>query len=218
MRAVLEVDLAGRRALDAELALLGADREARVVLVHDERRDPVRALRRVGRPPSPCSSVETPALVIQHFVPLSTQCRRRGPPGCASPRRPSRPPARTARSENIASPRGDRRQVPPASAPPTPDRISGIVPSLLTAGISEDDGAGAGDLLDDDRGGDRVGARRRRTPPGCGRRGSRPCAAPRRRPTGTRRSRRSRRPAGRSCPRPARGPTARSISCSSASR
>ena len=39
--AVLEVDLAGRAALDAELALLGADREARVVLVHDERRDAV---------------------------------------------------------------------------------------------------------------------------------------------------------------------------------
>src|SRR3569623_1285446 len=48
-RAVLEVDLAGRRALDAELALLGADREPRIVLVHHERGDPVRALRRVGR-------------------------------------------------------------------------------------------------------------------------------------------------------------------------
>ena len=33
-----------------------------------------------------------------------------------------------------------------------------VVPSLLTAGISEDDDAGAGDLLDDDADGDRVGA------------------------------------------------------------
>jgi hypothetical protein len=46
--AVLEVDLAGRRALDAELALLGADGEAGVVGVHDEGRDALAALLRVG--------------------------------------------------------------------------------------------------------------------------------------------------------------------------
>jgi UDPglucose 6-dehydrogenase len=46
--AVVEVDLAGRRALDAELALLGADAEPGVVLVHDERRDALGALARVG--------------------------------------------------------------------------------------------------------------------------------------------------------------------------
>ena len=47
--AVLEVQLRGGRALDAELALLRPDREALVVLVHHERRDAVGALLGIGR-------------------------------------------------------------------------------------------------------------------------------------------------------------------------
>ena len=80
-----------------------------------------------------------PALVIQDFCPLSTQSSPSGAArGTASTPCRCRPPARTARR------RTSPRRGPPAAGSgaltsSTAARISGIVPSLLTAGISEDD-------------------------------------------------------------------------------
>ena len=154
-RAVLEVDLAGRAALDAELALLRPDREARVVLVHDERGDAVGPLVRVGHrhdrvvrrdagvgDPA-LRPVEHPAVAVEH--------------GAGAHRRRVR--AGLALGQRVADHRlagGDRRHV---------------LLQLLRAGqddrlraelVHRRDERGrrarAGDLLDHDAGRDRVGA------------------------------------------------------------
>jgi hypothetical protein len=71
--AVAEVDLTGRRALDAQLAFLRAHLEARVIGVHHERGHPVGALVRLGgrehRVPARHSGVGDPRLgTVEHPV------------------------------------------------------------------------------------------------------------------------------------------------------
>ena len=69
--AVLEVQLGGRRAADAELLLVGADDEARVVLVDHEGAD--RGPLEGSVTAMTVYHVDQPPLVIQHLLPLRTQ-------------------------------------------------------------------------------------------------------------------------------------------------
>ena len=136
--AVLEVQLCGGRALDAQLLLLRPDREAFVVVVHDERGDSVGALVRVGHRhdgvPGRLGAVGDPALgAVEDPVVAVAPWH-----GCAWTRRRSRPHARTVRTTPSPHLRQETGSTCCLSSS-EPLRIRPIVPSLLTAGMSDDD-------------------------------------------------------------------------------
>ena len=93
---VLEDRRAGRRAVDAELVLELADREARAVLLDDERAEaPVLAVgHREDDVEVGDAGVGDPVLGAVDDPLVAVAARR----SCASPRRPSRPRARTGRT------------------------------------------------------------------------------------------------------------------------
>ena len=101
---------------------------------------------------------EMPALVIQALVPLSTQVSP-SQPGAGLHRRGVG--AGLPLGEPVADHRRRRRRSTGSTCcftSSSPDRMIGIEPSLLTAGISEALHVDPGDLLDHDAGRDRVGA------------------------------------------------------------
>ena len=157
MRQFSKYSSAVGRALDAELVLLRADDEALVVLVHHERRDAVGALVRVGHRhdgvPGRLAAVGDPALgAVEHpvvAVGLGAGAHRGGV-GAGLPL------GQRVGRHRLAVDAIDGSTCFLSSSEPR--RIRPIVPSLLTAGISDDERADAGDLLDHDARGDRVGA------------------------------------------------------------
>ena len=155
--AVVEVQLPGRRALDAELVLGGAEGEPRIVLLHHERRDPARPGRRVGhghhRVVLRHSGVRDPALgsVEDKTVTVADGAGRHRGRVRAGLRLGQRV------GEHRLAP-GDRRQVALLELL-GPGQQQRHRAQLVHRRDQRRRGARPGDLLDHDRGGDRVRAR-----------------------------------------------------------
>ena len=139
------------------LRSFGPDGEALVVLVHHERRDAVGALVRVGhrhhRVPGRLAAVGDPALgavedPVVAVAPGPGAHRRGVAAGLALGQR--------IRRHRLAGRRSTGSTCFLSSS--EPDRIRPIVPSLLTAGISDDDAHDPRHLLDHDARRDRVRA------------------------------------------------------------
>ena len=154
--AVVEVQLPGRRALDAELVLGRPERESRVAVLQHEGRDPVRARRRVGdrhhRVVLRHPRVGDPPLhAVQHVA--GVRAHRPGLHG-------RRVRAGLGLGQRVGEHRlaaRDRRQVAGLDLLGRGEQQRHRA-QLVHRRDQRRRGAGPGDLLDDDRRGDRVGA------------------------------------------------------------
>ncbi len=199
IRHVVQDDLTRRRPLDAHLLLGLAERDARVVAHHQERRDAFRTQRGVARVANTRYACDTPAPVMKRFVPFSTT---------SSPSRSYR--VVMAAASEPAPGLGERVRHQDVA---TADALRHGPPLLVGAGQHQRDHAELGDdrrerdagrharqLLDEYAERERPAAR---TPVRLGVADTHQVVLDQgsgRRPRATRRSRRSRRRAGRSAP------------------